>query len=230
MELSIALALALALLLLGQCLHRRATQRHQKNLANLEGATLQRALELLRVLQQHRGLGAQPDLASVSLRARLARQLDQLWLNWPGPALGLAPLQREWPQLRRKPADFAAHCRLIEGLLEVIEQLEARLSEREHPQLIGLGQACRLLEDLARLRGLAIRAANYTRCPEGLQEQMRTLCQRLADPASAAPLNSLLQRLQRELIESPRVRLSPGDCFALLTPAIEERWRHLQGA
>lgn len=228
MELSIALALALALFLLGHWLTRRAARRHRQTLSQLQSATLQRSLELLQALQKHRGLGAQQDIASVSQRNALARQLDQLWLNWPGASLHLAPLQRDWPQLRRNPADFAAHCRMIEALLTAIEQLEDCLC-LDNPQLRGLGQACRVLEDLARLRGLAVRAANYSRCPAGLQLQMRLLCQRLDDPASAEPLHSLLQRLERELIAAPQVRLSPGDCFALLTPLIDERWQGLPG-
>jgi hypothetical protein len=97
MELSIAVALALALYLLGQWLHRRASQRHYQHLKTLQSTTLQRALELLQHLQKHRGLGAQQDIVSVSQRNAIARQLDQLWLNWPGPSLQLAPLQEDWP-------------------------------------------------------------------------------------------------------------------------------------
>ncbi len=222
MELSIALALALALFLLGQWLTQRATRRHRQSLSHLQHTTLRRAVELLQALQKHRGLGAQRDLANVSQRNGLARELDQLWLNWPGASLQLAPLQQDWPQLRRNPADFAAHCSLIEGLLTVIEQLEGRLC------LSGLGQACRSLEDLARLRGLAVRAANYTRCPAGLQMQMRDLCQRFSDPPGTAPLRSLLKRLQSELIEAPQAGLTPSDCFALLTPLIDARMEDLR--
>ena len=179
MELSIAIALALALYLLGQWLHRRASQRHCQHLGALQSTTLQRALELLQHLQKHRGLGAQQDIVSVSQRNAIARQLDQLWLNWPGPSLQLAPLQEDWPRLRRNPADFAAHCQLIEGLLKVIEQLEERLCLAATSELGGLGQACRVLEDLARLRGLAVRATNYKHCPAGLQQQQISLHARM---------------------------------------------------
>jgi hypothetical protein len=230
MELGIALSLALALFLLGQWLSRRAAHRHRQALARLQSGTLQRALELLQALQQHRGLGAQQDIAGVSQRNALARQIDQLWLNWPGPSLQLPPLQQDWPQLRRKPADFEAHCRMIEALLAVIEQLEARLSLADAPQWHGLGQACRILEDLARLRGLAVRAANYSRCPAGLQVQMRLLCQRLDEPAGTEPLHTLLQQLEQNLIDAPQIRLAPGDCFALLTPLIDERMQGLRRA
>ncbi|WP_372866439.1 hypothetical protein [Pseudomonas sp.] len=228
MELSIALALAAGLFLLGQWLCRRATRRHQQALGHLQNATLLRAIELLQTLQQHRGLGAQQDIVSVSRRNALARQLDQLWLNWPGPSLQLPPLQQDWPQLRRNPADFEAHSRMLEALLRVIEQLEERLSLNDSPALHGLGPALRRLEDLARLRGLAMRAANYNHCPAGLQLQMRELCQQLDDPARTEPLHGLLQRLQRELIEPPQVCLAPNDLFALLTPLIDARLNDLR--
>ncbi len=226
MELAIALVLALALIALGQWLNQRAARRHRRALAHLQRATLQRSLELLDALQKHRGLGAQQDIASVSQRSALARQLDQLWLNWPGPSLQLAPLQQDWPQLRRNPGDFEAHCRMIEAVLTVIEQLEDCL---ELSAANGLGPACRRLEALARLRGLAVRAANYRRCPAGLELQIRLLCQRLDEPAAnEEPLHGLLQQLQRELIVAPQPRLTPGECFTLLTPLIDERLQGLR--
>lgn len=228
MELSIAVALGLGLFLLGQWLTQRAARQHRHTLSQLQYATLQRALELLPAVQQHRGLGAQPDLASVSQRNALARELDQLWLNWPGASLQLAPLHQDWPQLRRKPADFDAHCQMIEALLVVIEQLEDRLRVLDKPQLQGLAAACRTLEDLARLRGLAVRASNYTRCPAGLKMQMHLLCQRLQQPDASEPLHSLLQSLQNDLIDAPQVRLAPSDCFTLLSPLIEERLQQLR--
>jgi hypothetical protein len=228
MELSIALVLALGLFTLGQWLTRRAAHRHRQTLSQLQCATLQRALELLPALQKHRGLGAQVDIASVSQRNALARELDQLWLNWPGASLQLAPLHQDWPQLRRKPADFEAHCQMIEGLLIVIEQLEDRLRLADQPQLAGLAAACHRLEDLARLRGLAVRAANYTRCPAGLKMQMHLLCQRIQHSDAAELLGGLLLRLQEEVIDAPQVRLAPGDCFALLSPPIEQHLQRLR--
>jgi hypothetical protein len=139
-------------------------------------------------------------------------------------------LQQDWPQLRRNPADFEAHSRMIEALLTVIEQLEERLCLHDSPALHGLGPAFRHLEDLARLRGLAMRAANYSHCPAALQVQMRELCQHLDDPAHTEPLHSLLQRLQRELIDATQTRLAPNDYFALLTPLIDARLSDLRHA
>jgi hypothetical protein len=228
MELSIAIALALGLYLLGHYLTRRASRQHQQHLNTLQSATLQRAISLLEQLQKHRGLGAQQDISSVSQRNALARQLDQLWLNWPGASLQLAPLQADWPKLRRNPADFAAHCQVIEGLLLVIEQLEDRLRLTKEPQLQGISITCRMLEDLARLRGLAVRAANYQRCPSGLQEQMRRLCHKLEQANGNQHLQDTLLRLEQELIDAPRVRLAPRDCFDLFAPLIEDCMRPLR--
>lgn len=230
MELYIALALALTLAALGQWLNHLAARRHRQTLSRLQGATLQRSLDLLQALQKHRGLGAQKDIASVTQRNALARRLDQLWLNWPGPSLHLPPLQSDWPQLRRNPADFEAHCRMIEALLTVIEQLEERLQLYRAPELEGLGETCRSLEDLARLRGLTVRAANYRRCPAGLELQIRLLCQRLDESAAHEPLHALLQQLELQLSAAPQSRLTPGACFALLTPLIDGRLQRLRRA
>ncbi|CAE6903594.1 conserved protein of unknown function [Ectopseudomonas oleovorans] len=221
-----AVALLITLLALSFWLTQRQEARQQSARLQQHRQVAQRCLDLLQALQLHRGLGAMLGAGKLEQRTRVARQLDDLWLNWPGASLQLPALQQDWPQLRRKPGDFDAHCRLIEALLAVIEQLEDRLYRHDQPAIRGLGEACRSLEDLSRLRGLAVRAASYERCPPGLQMQLRFLCERLLSQQQAPPLQALIERLQTELIESSQVQLSPDDCFALLTPLIEQR---LQG-
>ena len=54
----------------------------------------------------------------------------------------------DWAQLRGTPADFDGHSRLIDSLIAAIDEREP------------LGQACRTLEDVARLRGLCVLASN----------------------------------------------------------------------
>jgi len=228
MALSIALALALALLIAGHYLSQLAGKRHQQHLDELQGALLQRAIDLLQHLQKHRGLGAQQDLLSTSQRNILARQLDQLWLNWPGPSLQLPPLQQDWPRLRRNPADFAAHCKVMDGLLDVIKTLEIRLYQTGNLQVQGIGEACQCLENLARLRGLSVRAANYSQCPQNLKTQIQQLCLELQQSPADASLQQVLQRLEHGLIDNREGRLTPHDCFALLTPLIDEYAQRLR--
>lgn len=219
----ILLSLLVPLLALGFGLAHRAQKRLRNASKQADTEIVQRCLDLLQALQKHRGLGAQQDADGIAQRHALAQQLDGLWLDWPGASQQLPPLQQHWTQLRRRPADFDAHCRLIEALLQVIEQLEDRLYRQHHPGVRGLGKACRSLEDLARLRGLTVRAANYERCPPGLQMQLHFLCNRLLDQEQDPALLALIDRLQSDLIEAPRIRLTPGECFALLTPLIEQR-------
>lgn len=229
MTFSIALGLAFALLLAGHYLSQLAAKRHQQHLNELQGNLLQRSIDLLQALQKHRGLGAQKDLTSTSQRNALARQLDQLWLNWPGPSLGLAPLQQDWPTLRRNPADFAAHSRVIDGLLKVILVLEERLHDDGSSHVEGIAQACHGLERLARLRGLSVRAANYEQCPPSLKTQIRQLCVELQQAPSSTTLQRVLQRLDHGLIENHAQRLAPDECFALLTPLIDQCIQRLRG-
>src|SRR5690606_25805872 len=140
----------------------------------------------------------------------------------------LPDIAASWPALRERPQDFNGHSQLIERLLEAIHLLELRLGERNAQVTRGLGDACRALEDLARLRGLAVRAANHERCPLELQIQMRYLCQRLAGPSCESGVRAVLARLDRELIGASKVSLKPSDCFALLTPIIDERLQGLR--
>lgn len=200
-----------------------ARRRRQGARERLYNASLQLALELLQNLQKHRGLGPLKDAQSQDQRAALARQLDRLWQGWPNAAQRLPDLSSAWPMLRAHPEDFSGHCQLIERLLEAIQLLELRLGEHHAQVTRGISEACRSLEDLGRLRAFSVRAANHSRCPLELQIQMRYLCQRLAGPSCEQRIRAVIERLDRELIGAAQIRLAPMDCFALLTPIIDER-------
>jgi hypothetical protein len=208
-------------------LARRRRQRARERLYN---NSLQLALELLQNLQKHRGLGPLKDAQSQDQRAAIARQLDRLWQGWPSAAQRLPDLGTSWPALRAQPADFNGHCQLIEQLLEAIQLLELRLGEHHAQATAGISEACRSLEDLGRLRAFSVRAANHPRCPLELQIQMRYLCQRLAGPSCEQQIRTVIERLDRELIGAAQIRLAPMDCFALLTPIIDERLQGLRAS
>jgi len=225
MEVSIALILAAGLVLLGNHLSRIAAERHRKRLSATDVQALQHALEVLQFVQKHRGLGGQPDAAAAVQRLEVARHVDQLWQQWKGEENRPA-MRALWQQICQNPADFEPHCILIEQLLESIHVLELRLVFQGNPQVSGMCEACRALEDLGRLRGLAVRAANFEKCPLDMQIQMRYLCLRLTDPISGDSLRNLIEHLECNLIDAPRVSLAPAECYALITPIIDER---LQG-
>lgn len=222
MELLIALGIGAALLLLGQQLNRLALAQHHQRLDRHQVALLHSALELLQLVQKHRALGGQSDPTADLRREELARQLDRLWRDWD-QTWHEAPRQSEWIALRQAPRDFQGHCRLIERLLTTVHQLELQLSLRQGRQVAGIGEACRGLEDLGRLRGLSVRAAHHARCPLDLQVQLRYLCQRLTGPTASGTVLGVVERLRRDLIETSAVALAPTDCFALITPIIDGR-------
>lgn len=225
MEVSIALTLAACLVLLGNHLSRIAAERHRKRISAKDIQALQLALEVLQFVQKHRGLGGQRDTAAAAQRQEVAGRIDRLWQDWKGEENRPA-MRALWQQIRQSPAEFEPHCILIEQVLESIHVLELRLAYQGNPQVTGLCEACRALEDLGRLRGLAVRAANFDTCPLDMQVQMRYLCQRLSDPIGGKTLSNLIDHLQRNLIDAPRVSLAPAECYALITPIIDER---LQG-
>ena len=225
MEVSIALILAAGLVLLGNHLSRIAAERHRKRLSATDVQALQHSLEVLQFVQKHRGLGVQPDAAAAAQRLEVASHIDRLWQEWKGEENRPA-MRALWQQIRRNPADFEPHCILIEQLLESIHVLELRLVFQGNPQVSGMCEACRALEDLGRLRGLAVRAANFEKCPLDMQIQMRYLCLRLTGPISGDSLRNLIEHLECNLIDAPRVSLAPAECYALITPIIDER---LQG-
>jgi hypothetical protein len=220
--LSVTLGTAAGLLLLGAFCTGLRRQQHRRQQQGWQ-ASLHNALALLQRVQKHRGLGSQDNREARQQREQIAAELDRLWHNCPQDDSGLAELDGVWRRLRQQPEDFAGHCQLIEQLLNGVEHLQLRLLRRQ-PHLQGLPQACRELEDLAQLRGLAVRGAQQPCCPLPLQVQMRYLSQRLQLNASHQfALGPALQQLQRELIEPAKVAISPAACFSLLTPLIDER-------
>ena len=150
MTITATVAITCALLLLGHYLNRMATASHAQRVRDLRVRALLEDLEILRLLQQHRGLVLR-DAVAASLTQRLQQRSAM-----PDPHAVAA----DWAQLRGTPADFDGHSRLIDSLIAAIDEREP------------LGQACRTLEDVARLRGLCVLASNQGGCTPGLQARL----------------------------------------------------------
>lgn len=173
-------------------------------------------LDLLQGLQQHRGLGGQITREAQQRCQALGHLLDQRWKEWPYSAQCQA-----WSALRRDPADFDGHCRLLQDLLGAIQHLELqRCALYLTPPSIA--ERCWELEDLGRLRGLSVRAAAHQCCPLEMLVQLQYLHERLQRHAPRS-LHDALERLQRGLIGTTTVSIAPAECYALLTPLLDER-------
>ncbi|UEG63187.1 hypothetical protein [Stutzerimonas chloritidismutans] len=68
MTITATLAIACALLMLGHYLNGMASAQHFRRVAQLRLLAVQEDLEILRLLQQHRGLGVQSEPTAVALR------------------------------------------------------------------------------------------------------------------------------------------------------------------
>lgn len=173
-------------------------------------------LDLLQGLQQHRGLGGQITREAQQRCQALGHSLDQRWREWP-----YSTQCQAWNALRREPADFDGHCRLLQDLLGAIQHLELqRCALNLQPPSIA--ERCWELEDLGRLRGLSVRAAAHRSCPLEMLIQLQYLHERLLRHAPRS-LHNALERLQRCLIGTTTVSISPAECYALLTPLLDER-------
>ncbi|MDX5372834.1 MAG: hypothetical protein LPK18_10400 [Pseudomonadaceae bacterium] len=220
---TIALA-SLAVALLAALLYRRSALQRERHHGHAQLQALMHSLEMLQRLQKHRGLGGQGAAAARAQCSQLADELERLWRELPPSADELRELYRDWQAVRTRADDFEAHCRLIERLLTAMQLLELRQAAE-----LDIARQCRELEELARLRGLAVRGAAATRCPLPLQVQLRYLSLRLQRSAAAnGALASALERLQRQLIEPLRVAISAQECFELLTPLIDEQLGELR--
>lgn len=174
-------------------------------------------LDLLQGLQQHRGLGGQTTIEARQRCQALGTALDQRWREWPYCAQQL----QAWQALRRDPTDFDGHCRLLQDLLGALQHLELhRCALNLQPP--SLAERCWELEELGRLRGLSVRAAAYRNCPLEMLIQLQYLHERLLRHAPRA-LHDALEQLRHCLIDAPTVSITPAQCYALLTPLLDER-------
>ncbi|MND64034.1 hypothetical protein D3C76_512720 [compost metagenome] len=174
-------------------------------------------LDLLQGLQQHRGLGGQTTIEARQRCQALGTALDQRWREWPY----CEQQQQFWQALRRAPTDFDGHCLLLQDLLGALQHLELhRCALNLH--LPSLAERCWELEDLGRLRGLSVRAAASRNCPLEMLIQLQYLHERLLRHAPCA-LRDALEQLRHCLIDAPTVSITPAQCYALLTPLLDER-------
>lgn len=219
-----ALQLTAGVLLVLIIVYRYYARRREAHHSQALRQALMHCLEVLQRLQKHRGLGGQRTSEARQQCRQQAQELDNLWRNPPAAAHELQELLPAWQALRNEPSDFDSHCRLIDRLLTMIQVLELRLTEN-----VDIAHGCRELEDLGRLRGLAVRGANEQRCPLPMQIQLRYLTQRLHNRAgSSIALAKALERLRLQLIDPLQVAISPAECYALLTPLIDEQLGQLR--
>lgn len=203
--------------------------RHSQNLVSSRNTQLEYCVTLIQNMQKHRGLGGQSALAAVRQREQLAFQLDRQWQDWTqifagqSSAAASAPeWVLSWPQLRQTPADFDAHCALIDRLLTTLALVERTQPASQSSTALRLTERCRDVEDLARLRGLSVRAAGHPRCPIELEVPLRYLWQRvnLASWQDSA-ITLALREIQQQLLDATRTVITPARCFELLTPSID---------
>ncbi|MBU0565322.1 MAG: hypothetical protein KJ890_17705 [Gammaproteobacteria bacterium] len=222
MTITATLAIACALLMLGHYLNGMASAQHSRRVAQLRLLAVQEDLEILRLLQQHRGLGVQSEPTAVALRCALATSLTQR-LQQRSALPDAYSITEGWLVLRNNPADFDGHCALIETLIDALEK-RAPMSSNEPAEA---ARACRKLEDLARLRGLCVVASNQGGCTPALQKRLKALCRRMVTDTDME-LKRLVGKLERSVIHAAQPRLSPPECFALVTPFIDARLQLIQ--
>ena len=210
---------AMSSFLLCQRANKRST-----NSANSNVQLIDSTLTLIQLLQKHRGLGSQQSGVVAVQREQIASEVDHRLRGSAIHAAELAYLQSEWSQLKRKPADFDGHSALIKHLLGIIEILANRVSGDAHDARSIIADRCRALEDLARLRGLSTRAAQFPQCPIELKVQLKYLCENLHGSdlqRDRSTLRIALKEINEQMLDAVRTTISPTRCFDMLTPIVD---------
>lgn len=239
----------LALMSLSYLLHSARQQASQRTIANMT-VQMERTLNLIQQVQKHRGLGVQQTAAAQRQREQVVTHVERSWVELVQGVAGLPWAQaathearQRWELLRSQPSDFDGHCRLLDQLLTMLALLERRAQASTIAVKVAVKVAvksaadltvttrCRDVEDLARLRGLAARAAGHARCPIQLEVPLRFLCQRVAAVDRQLPdaaVGLALREVQQKLLDSVRVEITAARCFELLTPSIDRRLDELR--
>ena len=224
MTIWLAAALTIVLLISISIYMQWHLRRCKAQAAQLCIRSLERVFTLLQLLQKHRGLGAQQGGQTVLQREQIAYELDRQWANWAQQFPDMKNLQTAWTDLKASPSDFTGHCQLIDQLLGIIAVLERRIAILQQQRAGAVAERCRGLEDLARLRGLASRAANESRCPIELEVPLRYLCRRLSQTdfnRSDAAVKSAIGEIRQRLLDAQYVSITAARCFEMLTPIID---------
>lgn len=239
----------LSLMSLSYLLHSARQQASQRTIANMT-VQMERTLNLIQQVQKHRGLGVQQTAAAQRQREQVVTHVERSWVELVQGVAGLPWAQaathearQRWELLRSQPSDFDGHCRLLDQLLTMLALLERRAQASTIAVKVAVKVAvksaadltvttrCRDVEDLARLRGLAARAAGHARCPIQLEVPLRFLCQRVAAVDRQLPdaaVGLALREVQQKLLDSVRVEITAARCFELLTPSIDRRLDELR--
>jgi len=211
-----------------------AQHRASKRRARAIDAGLQRidaTLTLIQLLQKHRGLGAQESETAAAQRAQIAREIDQRWRDGEAHMRELNYLHEQWRNVRQTPGDFDGHSLIIKHLLGVIEVLALRSDGDGPAACLAFAEHCRALEDLARLRGLCVRAAQFPHCPIELKVPLKYLCRNLhrsALPCDRAALHHAIAEIDSKMLDAYHTSISPARCFDLLTPIIDNALSELR--
>ena len=226
-----AVAVAMALALSGLLLSWRIELRERRHSA-LIATSIENLIKLIQGVQKHRGLGAQgtPDAAQQldALRAQMERQwrdqYERLSVTSPALAKLVDQLQRQWLLVRNNPGDFDMHCRLLDRMLTTVEIFERQCAQLRNDWKLTVASRCRAIEDLARLRGRSAQAARFSKCPIELVVSLRYLGQCVKAGSlyrDDLKIGAALDEIEKNLLATDRVSITPGRCFELLTPSVD---------
>lgn len=214
----------------------RTSNRYSANI-NASVQLIDSTLALIQLLQKHRGLGAQQSGIAAAQRTQIAREIDYRWRGWSSHTTELNYLQEQWQHVKNKPADFDAHSLIIKHLLGFIDILTARTNShsdgRSGNSRSSFAERCRALEDLARLRGLSARAAQFPHCPIELKVPLKYLCENLqgADlQQHSGALRTALTEINDQMLDAHHTTISAARCFEMLTPIIDSALDELRAS
>ncbi|MBY4675253.1 hypothetical protein [Marinobacterium arenosum] len=218
-----------------------ARRRRQQVKQGIEQLAL--LLELVQLLQRHRGLCLNEAAVGGAEQRSLATQIDQHWRElsgngYPGDRQRLAQQAHHWQQLRPGHADsFQQHCRLIDQLLHELtvvadnSTLTAMTDQAASRQLWdNLLYRPYYAEALGRIRGLGSLAARTGHCSARLRVQLQYLgrelaCYQLADSRS----QQVLALLNEQILRPTTIDMEAQRFFAQMSAFIDEQIQLTQG-
>lgn len=224
--------------------NRQRKAQHNRQIRAIEQA--QKLLDLVNLLQQHRGMtGAylngqhqyqiqlkQLANQATQIQAELTKiDLIQQLPNWSQAANRLKTLLNT--EQHDASDSFNQHSFVIAGVLDLVWQLSEhyQLTTSQQKSLrLQADQALRrlpnLIELLAQMRGLSTLTASKGYCSSAFRLRLVYLADQihtLFDPSSesAGPAQSFLNLVNQQVIQSEQIKIEPDQLFAAASEAID---------
>ncbi len=210
-------------------------------------------LELVRLVQQHRGVSSAILGGNENQRNQLrsiANDIDaRVMLLQKSPLLNLHKGWRcstkKWYDLRGNRSqievleNFENHCDLLAEFLMLIQEITdysglTSCSNKEHREIARkiFSQLPVLIENLGQLRALSTHAAASTECITAFRLHLQFLIEQISeqqhDLSDGPKITEVLTLISKRILQAERIDINPEELFSMISGVMESGYKDIE--